>query len=106
MRKAFELHIDNRLRLHVVKVKMFAKSKFCAFRVAAAADDFYYFVDIIYRNNQRFKNVSAFKRFSEFKLSAPRNNFVAVLHKILNDMLKREDFRSPFYQRKIYYAEV
>ena len=106
MRKAFELHIDNRLRLHVVKVKTFAKSEFCAFRVAAAADDFYYFVNVIYCNNQRFKNVSAFKRFAEFKLSAPRNNFVAVLHKILNDMLKCEDFRPTLYKRKIYYAEV
>ena len=80
--EALKLHVDNRLRLNVVKTEAFRKRFFCRLRIARRADDFYHFIDVIDGDDEGAQDVSALFGFAQIETDAPRYDFVAVFDKI------------------------
>ena len=128
MCEALKLHINNCLCLLIIKIKSLLKLKLSILSIFRRLNNLDNFINVIDCSNQSFQNVHSVLSNFQIINCAAGYNFVAVIYKVLNQLLQSQNFRlkiccrqckharfiitrssTLFYLRnkgKVYYAKV
>ena len=81
--KLCQTHIDDGVRLQLIKVETFFKGTLSIRRSLSSADDVYHLINVIAGNDESLKDVGAFLCLTQFKLCATNGYIVAMFYEMM-----------------------
>ena len=99
--EALQAHIENGAGLNFAELEALDELATSHLRVARAANKLYNLVQMVEGNEQAFEYVGTLLGFSQLVPGAPNDDFGAVLHKVMNELLQVQRHRAALHQAHI-----
>ena len=100
-----EAHVENGAGLHLAQLETLNELATGYFGVARAADELNNLVQMVEGNEQAFQDVGPLLGFGQLVLGAANDDFGAVLHKVVDELLQVQRHRAALHEAHVVHAK-